>query len=552
LAEGKVLYRDVWYPYNPGAPYLNAILFLIFGTHINVAYLAGAHTALAVALTLFRCALYVSSAPVAFAVGYVVLIQSFGPGIFNYPLPYSYAAAYGSLAACVFLLYAIRAAIAPTNSNLFWAALWSAMALLMKLEYGFACFTTLAMLHLGLLLRQRSGRAALKNFLLTLPSLLLCAAVTVWMVSIGGLNFITQENFTSWPSSYFMRAYGQFWLGGQGFELSWRKLIGALGATVAFVICWTAFRFWLASWLRRPSVRTIGLAMIASASAVTFGLARPKQINDAFALLIFPPPMVFIVALSLPVMLFLFYRRCWQPQPLVILLIFAFAVLLGFRILFGMVPHAYAIFYNGPVLLAFAWLLFSIAIPNNVGHNRPRATKVILCICAAFCIWVTLQVYPSYREMRKQRTALQSERGMIYVHDWMLPAWAEAVDFMRQAKTTGAAVMSVPEDTALYFFSSTLCPVRVCIFHPGIVEPGAMMDRVIDQIARTRVRYIIWSNRKFYEYNAPDFGLDYDAPLGEYIRSNYRPVRNFGFTERPDTWHATLWEKKEGSANRTQ
>src|SRR4029453_15004369 len=60
LAEGKVLYRDVWYPYNPGAPYLNAILFLIFGTHINVAYLAGAHTALAHALTLFLCALYFS------------------------------------------------------------------------------------------------------------------------------------------------------------------------------------------------------------------------------------------------------------------------------------------------------------------------------------------------------------------------------------------------------------------------------------------------------------------------------------------------------------
>src|ERR1044071_4267863 len=139
LAQGKMLYRDVWYPYGPGAPYLNAFLFLIFGTQINVAFLAGALAALAVALTLFCCALYLTSTPTAFAVGYIVLIQSFGPGIFSYPLPYSYAAVYGSLAASFFLFCAIRATLDATKANVFWASIWSAVALLMKIEYGFAC-----------------------------------------------------------------------------------------------------------------------------------------------------------------------------------------------------------------------------------------------------------------------------------------------------------------------------------------------------------------------------------------------------------------------------
>src|SRR5207249_5471400 len=101
VAQGKMLYRDVWYLYGPGAPYFNGLLFRIFGIHINVAYIAGAVAGLAVALTLFRCALYLASLPVAFALGYIVLIQSFGPGIFNYPLPYSYASVYGSVAACL-------------------------------------------------------------------------------------------------------------------------------------------------------------------------------------------------------------------------------------------------------------------------------------------------------------------------------------------------------------------------------------------------------------------------------------------------------------------
>jgi hypothetical protein len=115
---------------------------------------------------------------------------------------------------------------------------------------------------------------------------------------------------------------------------------------------------------------------------------------------------------------------------------------------------------------------------------------------------------------------------------------------MRRAKASGEPVMSIPEDTALYFFSGALCPIRVCIFTPGLVAPGHMMHEVIGEMQRGRVRYILWSNRKFYEYGVTEFGVDFDRPLGEYIRGNYRPVREFGSSKQTDVWHATLWVKK--------
>jgi hypothetical protein len=540
LAQGKMLYRDVWYPYHPGAPYLNALLFRIFGIHITVAYLAGALAGLAVALTLFRCALYFVPLPVAFAVGYMVLIQSFGPGIFNYPLPYSYAAVYGSVAASWFLLFAIRAALKPTKTTIFWAAFSSAVALLMKLEYGLACFATLAALQLGLVVRQRSSDTARGNFLATIPALLVCAVVVGWMVSIHGVTFLTQENFMSWPTSYFMRIYGQFWLGGMGFELSLRKVLSALLATVGFVIFWTGFRFWLLSALRDLSFRHAGLAIALATGAIACSLTYPEWSNLTIATVLFPRPMVFMVGLTIPVAAFLFWRSQWQARNLAILILATFGPLLAFRMLFGMLPHAYAIFYNGPLVLAFCCVLLSVAIPGN--GRDPRGQKALLFVCAALCTWVTAQVYPDYNEMRKGRLALKTERGTIFLPETMLPAWPQAVDFMRH--DTGGAVMTIPEDTALYFFSGVLCPVRVCIFTPGLVAPGRMMDQVIEEIRQARVRYIIWSNRKFYEYDAPEFGLDFDRPLGEYIRSHYQPIREFGPSKRPDLWHATLWERK--------
>ena len=46
LAQGKVLYRDVWYPYGPAAPYFNSYLFRMFGVNLNVLYWAGSLSAL--------------------------------------------------------------------------------------------------------------------------------------------------------------------------------------------------------------------------------------------------------------------------------------------------------------------------------------------------------------------------------------------------------------------------------------------------------------------------------------------------------------------------
>jgi hypothetical protein len=212
--------------------------------------------------------------------------------------------------------------------------------------------------------------------------------------------------------------------------------------------------------------------------------------------------------------------------------------------LFGMLPQAYAIFYNGPALVGFVVLLLNIAIPATGLRSALRLRTAMFLLYGVVCGWVTLQVYPDYREMRERRIALESERGTIYLPETMLPAWAEAVDFMRHTKTTGEAVMSIPEDTALYFFSGVRCPVRVCIFTPGLVAPGVMTEKVIREINQAGVRYIIWSNRSFPEYGVPQFGVDFDAAIGKYIRDNFHPVSEFGATNMPEFWHATLWERK--------
>ncbi len=91
LAEGKMLYRDVWFMYGPLAPYFNSFLFRVFGAHLNVLYWAGSISALGSAVFLYLTGMRLSSWLAGFSAGTVLLLEAFHPTFFCFPLPYSLA-----------------------------------------------------------------------------------------------------------------------------------------------------------------------------------------------------------------------------------------------------------------------------------------------------------------------------------------------------------------------------------------------------------------------------------------------------------------------------
>ena len=113
---------------------------------------------------------------------------------------------------------------------------------------------------------------------------------------------------------------------------------------------------------------------------------------------------------------------------------------------------------------------------------------------------------------------------------------------MKQKASLGQAVLSIPEDTSLYFFSETHCPTRVFSFIPGVLSPGKMTEDVMREIAQTPVQYLLWSNRTFEEYGVPVFGIHFDRTLGDYFKSHYRFVRPL--VAGGGGWNAGIWERR--------
>lgn len=542
LAEGKTLYRDVWYPYNPLAPYVNSLLFQWFGASLHVFYWAGSLSALGCAAFLYLAGMRLGSWVAGWTAAAVVLIQSFHAFIFSFPLPYSFAAVYGCLTSCAFLWLAIRAATSPSWISMFAAGSAAAIAMLLKLEYGLACYAVLVLLLALRSLRQGSWKLLPKDLLAVLPGAAACGAVVAWMVSLAGADFITQENLQHWPTSHFMRTYGQVWLEFTGMSISAAAFLGAaLRTALVAAVALLFYRF-----LRRITsdksepFLMVGLGIGALALLASF---LPWQGESIFRIVFFPQDMVLYVCLAALLVAAYLWRQPASDHTAKLAVLLAFAGVLGFRVLLGMTPSGYPVYYNGPAILAF-FLLVRALIPASRSRRFAFQAEGLLCFgCLTAVVLHAAWIRPPAREWVLWKT----ERGEIRVPPPFAANYQAAINFIEEKASQGQTVLSLPEDASLYFLSNTHSPARLFVFTPGVLVPGKMTEELIQEMERAPARYLLWSNRSFEEYGVPIWGTDVDRAFGDYLRAHYRPLGTVAPVRDPTVWNAVVWERKPES-----
>ena len=539
LAQGKMLYRDVWFLYTPAAPYLNSCLFRWFGLRLEVLYWAGSLAALGCAVLLFVVGKRMSSWRIGWTAGAVVLLQSFHSWHFCFPLPYSFSSVYACLTACLFVWFALRACASFHWGWMFAAGTAAATALLLKLEFGAACYFVLALLVAARTIRERSWKRAAVDAATSLPGIFLCMIVAGWMISMAGVSFITQENLMSWPTSFFMKTYGKVWLEKSGLAITPVALGQSLLRTLFFAGLILEM-YWLAVW-RRFDRRFLGLGVALSAALLAyFGLVLHWRVLSLFGAIFFPLDMVLYVGVAAVLAAWYFWStRAWQGLPVVVLL--AFSAVLGLRVLLRNTPGGYAIYYNGPAILAF--LLLARPLIPRAGRSLRSVMRVEALICFA-CLAVVAFYSVRYTADPAELTPLITTHGTIRVPKQVADNYYAAIRFMTEQSSRGESVLSIPEDTSLYFLAGVPCPTRVSVFAPGVLAPGRMTGQVIAEIDRGPVRYLLWSNRTFPDYGVPIFGVDFDRPLGEYLTSHYHRVGPL-VPHSDIGWQTafTLWER---------
>ena len=206
----------------------------------------------------------------------------------------------------------------------------------------------------------------------------------------------------------------------------------------------------------------------------------------------------------------------------------------------GMQPTGYPIYYNGPVVLCFLLLLSRLIVPKDLrSRSFVHQSEVLVCFG---CLVAAASFSNPFAALEKGLVPLTMERGTIRVSKHMAQNYQAAIVFMKEKAAAGESVLSIPEDTSLYFLSGTHCPTRLFAFAPGDLVPGRMTNEVISEMEQKRVRYLVWSNRTYPEYGVPIFGVDFDSDFADYLRSHYRLVRAL-IPDNDPGWGAFVWER---------
>ena len=555
LSQGKVLYRDMWFLYGPAAPYFNSMLFRIFGARLEVLYWAGSLSALGSGVFLYLTGKRLSAWMLGWTAGAVVVVEAFQPSLFCFPLPYSFAAVYGCLVDCVFLWLVLSAAGSEHWGWEFAAATAAALAMEIKPEFGMACYATQALLIAGRSVQRRSWKPVTRGVLLSLPGVAACAATVAWMISIRGVEFITQENVLNWPTTYFMRTYAKMWLERNGFSLTGGafyeaalRTIPLAGAVAAvYALFWWGRRDRRSQWLRALLCTAVVLYFAARGYLpVSWREFREVVLTP----LLFPLDMVLYVAIAAAAVWWSLWKRRELRESMGPALLLSYGACLAFRILMKMRAVEYPIYYNGPVVLGFL-LLWSSMIPRT-GRTRRFVRLGQTAICLG-CLAVAFFGARVEEAVARYYVPLETERGTVRTLPNLAKNYEAAIRFMQEKAALGESVLTVPEDTSLYFLSGTRCPLRVYLFTPGVIAPGKMEQEVIQEIEKSRARYLIWSNRIFPEFGTPVFGQDFDREIGAYLRAHYRPEHRLlpGVPAMGD-WTAVIWERVPERASRQE
>lgn len=530
LLGGEMIYSDVFYLYGPLAPYLNAALYAVFGVHLNTLYGAGTVASLLVLVLVFGLSRRLTGFRAAALTTWTVLVFCIFKQNGNYIFPYTYSAVYGTLLGLGALAAQVSYIHRQRSRSLTLAGALAGLALICKLEFGFAATASLVALALS-----SAPGARLRTLVRGLwPAVAIPAVIYGALLSTLPWDRLVKDTYL-WPGDipqeliYFNRIK----LGLNDPAKTLREMLSAL-----------AMLGILASAILAAGAHLGG----ASVRGLLRRLRPP-----------WPGTLLALAAASAGVLLVnvWLYRTRWDVSPLR-----ALPVLCAGTI-------AYSIFGRGGVRSIdshrrslFVVAVYGLAVlarvvlrvPSGGGYGsyllpvplvifmhlattfyRPAFTTFTASAAVARRIVMTLlsfalagaTVVIAYRYLEKDAVRLETPRGSTRVSPAERRAFGDALDFLAQHTRPTDYLAAVPEGSSLNFLADRPAPLRYEILTPGFLDLAGER-RAIGELEAKRVQLIFLLNRPTTEFGCPAFGKDCYRELMGWIEANYEVAAAFG------------------------
>ncbi|MEW5894408.1 MAG: hypothetical protein AB1650_01435 [Candidatus Omnitrophota bacterium] len=527
LAEGAVLYRDIFYLYGPLSPYFHSFLFNVFGVHLNVLITSGALTAAFTLVLMFKISRFFLNVFLSTVTALVfLLVCVFGHYLFlanyNFIIPYSYPAVHALLFSLAAIYFFFRYTKDLKAGDCWLSSLAVFLILVTRVEMG--VMAMIALLAGAVFFNKKMGLVS-------------------WIVLFG------------LPLLLAGMVYGGFWLAAR--EEILQSNLFSFASTNTFMD--NPFTSWLSGtdqraenlWLMSKSFLFHGLAalwfFLTGMAVARAGRIRDMQVRNALYLVVtvFAPGLIYFLMnkfapaaiqyRSLPVLIIVAFfiaavrlvrseDSAMSPRVLT-LAVFSWLVLL--RIIFKVHPMHYGFSLLAPGLIVYHVLLFRL-IPDMISNKTARA-----CLAGGFIFVVGAYAFQylsmsMFAYQHRTISIFSSRGGMKVFPNDRDRACANLIRHLATQTHPDSTVTILPEGLTINFLANRDNPLYYYSFMPPDFSKKSVESDVIKDIEEKKVDYIVLLQRDLEEYNIRVFGTDYARNLWQYIQKNYSVETRIG------------------------
>jgi len=541
ILKGKVLYKDIFATYGPFSYLFNALLFLVFGQHLNILYTVGLLNSVFILFSIYIITLLLSTRLLAFTLSVLVMmICVFHYYIFNFVFPYASAMSYAFGAFLYALLFCM----------LYYKHSRVEFALLSAFFLGLSFSNKLDFIFFGLVLasiifyfRPLERKYIIYSLLAFISTPILCLIFLFFQ----GLNFNDIYQYLVYLASFIKSPTAKmFYANYTGLYPSIRIFSLDIKLFSYFVlILFSSFaviypllliisnkisfvKFHFPKYLRY--ILMLGLAYLGYILVNIFGvndiLFNWSAISATF-ILFFILSGYFINKLPLADKIKKFFpphKELSLKDRLIIIVAFA-AILSVSRTYYFVDIHSFGTFFI-PMLLAVNLVFLFDYIPLYCGKiqgSQWRATLAITFLSLAF----TFHAYYKDKLDNQITFPIASDRGIMFSVKPFSETLNYAIDYITANVPKNARILVIPQGTVLNFLTGRSSDNFYYDLLPPTIESFSE-DKIVSDLAKNPPDYIILNNRDCSDWGFRYFGDDYGRKILSFIFENYIYQEEFG------------------------
>ena len=508
ILNGEVLYKDILNIYGPASYYINAIMYKICEIRLETLYVAGSICSLIFTVFFYSlCEKFFDKGISALLTLLVSTSCLYNSGLYNFIMPYSFAAIYGLTGYLLSTFFTIKYIEDNDKKHLYLSTIIGGFAFACKIEFLFAIIITL---FVAIYLKKENIKTLTKALtaFFAFPTLFYIIPV------IQGLNNIEiKEAFEIFIKSSSVESVKDF-----------AKEIGTIFAVKDIQI-------WLISLVKTAIFTAISLILMHFSKNNALKVIALSALTP-FVLIIQAETFFTYSCILIAIYLIINFKTLRsENQKLLILLLFSLGGAL--KTFFNVDTNGYGA-YTFPILSIALTCMFLKYISERKKNIDTQTLMVFLIVPIIFSNvifnLIKLNIYSN--KIETQRGTIATEKS------WKIGS-EKILQTVANKTKENDKVLFLPEGAMFNFLSNRATNMQIYALNMPYIETYGE-KKIIEKISDSDIKYIvIIDGLGLYNFNNPEFYFK-DNEISIYIQSNYK-VLEF---EKSDGYKFVFLEKK--------